>query len=115
MVQKLESSAFILEEKTEWEQLSKGVKRQILGYNKDLMMVKVAFESGIVSDPHSHPHIQVTYIASGTFKFNVGEKSSVVKAGDSVYIEPDKIHNCECIESGVLLDTFAPMREDFLK
>ena len=54
-------------------------------------------------------------MASGKFEFTVGNEKKVVKAGDGIYIEPDILHGCVCLEPGILVDCFAPMRADFLK
>ncbi len=35
--------------------------------------------------------------------------------GDGIYIEPDILHGCVCLEPGVLIDCFAPMRADFFE
>ena len=42
-------------------------------------------------------------------------KIVIVKAGDGIYMEPDIIHGAVCLEAGILIDTFSPMRADFLK
>lgn len=36
-------------------------------------------------------------------------------AGDGYYVAPNLPHGCICLEPGILIDTFTPMREDFLK
>jgi hypothetical protein len=33
---------------------------------------------------------------------------------DGVYIEPNLMHSAICLEEGMLIDVFAPVREDFL-
>ena len=71
------------------EVCGKGVKRRILAYSKDAMCVENTFETGGVGAMHCHPHTQVTYI-------------------DGV------MHGCVCLEGGVMLDFFTPMREDFV-
>ena len=38
----------------------------------------------------------------------------IVEAGDGVYIEPNLLHSAVCLEEGELIDTFSPVREDFL-
>ena len=87
-----------------------------MGYNDDVMLVKVKFEkAGAVGTPHTHPHTQTTYVASGKFEFTVGDETKIVSAGDGLYMKPDVLHGCVCIEPGILIDCFAPMREDFLK
>ena len=73
------------------------------------------FEKGAVGTPHEHFHSQSTYVASGVFEFRVGDETVIVKAGDGIYMEPDIIHGAVCLEAGILIDTFSPMRADFLK
>lgn len=51
-----ESANFQFEKEIGWQDLGGGVQRQIMGYNGDLMMVKVKFEAGAVGAPHTHPH-----------------------------------------------------------
>nr|WP_129734474.1 cupin domain-containing protein [Parabacteroides goldsteinii] len=109
-----ESANFQFEEKIEWQDLGGGVRRQIMGYNDNIMMVKVMFETGAIGAPHVHPHSQVTYVASGVFKFMTDGETQIVRAGDGVYMKPDVMHGCECLEAGILIDTFNPLREDFL-
>ena len=38
----------------------------------------------------------------------------VVRKGDTLYKLPNLEHGCVCLEEGVLLDFFTPMREDFV-
>ena len=76
---------------------------------------KVKFEQGAVGTPHTHYHTQTTYVASGKFEFTVNGEKQIVSAGDGVYIEPDAEHGCTCLEAGILIDCFSPMRADFLK
>lgn len=71
------SNAFILENEKAWEPAGEGVVRQILGYDGQVMLVKVKFEQGAVGTPYTHYHTQTTYVASGKFEFTVnGENKS---------------------------------------
>ncbi len=98
----------------EWEDLGGGLSRQIMGYDKRIMMVKVKFEKGGVGALHSHPHSQVTYCASGRFEFTIEGEKKIVSSGDGLYIPPDAEHGAVCLEAGVVVDVFSPHREDFL-
>lgn len=113
-VKKTRSAVFISGDGA-WEPAGEGVTRQIMGYDGQVMLVKVKFEKGAIGTPHTHYHTQTTYVASGKFEFTVGGEKKIVKAGDGIYMEPDVLHGCICLEPGVLIDCFAPMRADFLK
>lgn len=71
---KTRSEVFITEKGTEWEPAGEGVTRQIMGYDGQVMLVKVKFEKGAVGTPHTHYHTQTTYVASGKFEFTVGAR-----------------------------------------
>lgn len=111
----MKSDNFLYEDKVIWENPSAGVERQIMGYNEHIMTVKVKFEKGAVGTTHTHPHAQTTYVASGVFEFTVDGETNIVKKGDGILMEPDVLHGCVCLEAGILIDTFTPMRKDFLK
>ncbi len=106
---------FLFENKIEWEEVGEGVRRQIMGYDDKLMTVKVEFQTGAIGSLHAHPHSQITYVASGIFEFEIDSVKKIVKAGDGLYMAPDVIHGVVCLESGILIDSFSPVREDFLK
>ena len=44
---------------------------------------------------------------------NFCKAEQIVKYGDGVYVPPDVLHGAVCIEEGVLIDVFSPVREDF--
>ena len=111
---KTRSDNFIFEKDTPWQPAGEGVTRQILGYDGNLMMVKVKFEKGAIGALHHHYHTQCTYVASGKFEFTIGGVKKIVSAGDALFKQPDIEHGCVCLEAGVLIDTFSPMRADFL-
>lgn len=109
------SEPFVFGKDALWEDLGGGVKRQILGYDGQLMMVKVVFEKGAVGAPHHHYQSQCTYVAKGKFEFTIDGVTKVVSEGDCLFKTPDKPHGCVCLEAGTLIDTFSPMRPDFMK
>ncbi len=90
------SENFIFAEGKEWEPAGEGVVRQIMGYNDDIMVVKVKFEKGAVGAVHHHIHSQVTYVESGKFEFTINGVKKIVSAGDCLYKEPDAVHGCVC-------------------
>ena len=106
---------FINDTEIPWDDLGGGLKRKIMSYDENLMMVKVSFEKGGIGSLHSHFHTQMSYVESGAFEITIGDKTEALKKGDAYYIPPDIIHGALCIEPGILVDIFTPLREDFVK
>ena len=111
----IKGKTFFKEKEETWEDAGEGVFRQITGYNSQLMMVKVKFEKGAVGYEHDHFHPQSSYVASGKFKITIDGKSEILQKGDGFFVPPNARHGAECLEEGVLIDVFSPLREDFLK
>jgi quercetin dioxygenase-like cupin family protein len=108
------SQKFLLADEMKWEELGGGVSRKFLGFDNQIMMVQVKFEKGALGAPHAHFHTQTTYCSKGKFEFTIDGEKQTLKAGDGVYIEPNLVHEAVCLEEGILIDVFAPVREDFL-
>ena len=108
------SKKYTIAKELEWENLGGGVSRKFLGYDNQIMMVSVKFDKGALGSPHQHFHTQATYVVSGKFEFEIDGVKQIVEAGDGVYIEPNLLHSAVCLEEGQLIDTFSPVREDFL-
>lgn len=111
---KFESERFLAGDTAKIEDLGGGIRRQILGHNDDIMIVKVWFESGVKGTLHSHPHSQSTYVESGAFDVTINGETNRQTAGDCHYIPPNEEHGARCVDAGVLIDVFSPVREDFL-
>ncbi len=112
---KLQSENFLREDDITWEKPDKGIQRQILGYSESIMMVKVCFAQGATGYTHTHPHTQSTYVASGRFEVTINNEKSILSCGDGFFVEPNAPHGVQCLETGILIDAFSPVREDFLK
>lgn len=105
---------FVFNSDIPFEDLGNGIKRKILAHDGKMMGVEVYFEKDAVGALHSHDHEQLTYVLSGVFEFTIGDETHLVKAGDTLYKQPNVMHGCVCKEAGVLFDTFTPQRLDFL-
>ncbi|MBK6936652.1 MAG: cupin domain-containing protein [Chitinophagaceae bacterium] len=105
---------FIENRSIPWEDLGQGVKRKILAYDERLMVVKVEFEKGAVGVVHQHHHTQITHIDSGLFEVEINGDRKILKGGDAFFIPPNVMHGAVCLEPGILIDVFSPMREDFV-
>jgi quercetin dioxygenase-like cupin family protein len=92
-----------------------GVQRKILSYSDELMMCEIHFQKGAKGNFHTHEHLQITYIAEGSFEFTIDGETKVVNKGDSVYMPRNSLHGVTCLKEGILVDVFNPKRDDFLK
>lgn len=108
------SANFQSESELQWEDAGPGVQRLLMGYDEKLMLIKVRFGKDAVGAMHSHPHSQVTYVESGRFAMTIGEETREIGAGDGYRVPPMVEHGITCLEAGVLIDAFSPLREDFL-
>jgi quercetin dioxygenase-like cupin family protein len=105
---------FIENAEIEWEEVGEGVKRKIMAYDDKLMVVRVEFKKGSIGQVHNHYHSQITHVEKGVFEVQIDGGKKVLKPGDAFYIPPYIDHGCVCIEDGILIDVFSPMREDFV-
>ncbi len=106
---------WVFHNEIEPEDLGNGIVRRVLAYNQNLKCVENTFETGAIGAVHHHPHTQITYVVSGRFEFEIDGVKKTVGAGDTMLKTDNVEHGCLCLEKGILLDIFSPMREDFVK
>ncbi|WP_026754655.1 cupin domain-containing protein [Sediminibacter sp. Hel_I_10] len=110
----IERAVFFETNKQEWEAVEDKIKRQIVGYDDTMMMVNVRFEKGGIGQLHHHIHTQSTFISEGKFEVTIGVDKKILKKGDSFFVPSNTPHGVICIEEGMLVDVFTPMRKDFV-
>ena len=96
----------------------KGLERKII-HTGDLMTVLLDFSDGPWKEkepPHSHPHVQTSYIADGEIIFYCeGEPDEHLKEGDMFVVPSGKLHTIKLLtKTARLVDSFSPIREDFV-
>lgn len=97
-----------------WEKIDENLDRAVVGYDESLMLTIVHFKKGGIGKLHQHIHSQVAYIASGSFEVQIEDEKKVLKTGDSFFLKTNVMHGVVCLEDGVLIESFSPMREDFV-
>jgi quercetin dioxygenase-like cupin family protein len=102
-----------------YEKVKEGLERKIIHTN-ELMTVLIDFSNGpweAPEPPHSHPHQQTSYVVEGEIIFYCeGEPDQHLKAGDMYAIPSGLKHTVKLLTKKVrLVDSFYPVREDFLK
>jgi quercetin dioxygenase-like cupin family protein len=105
---------FVENKDVSWETAGNGMRRKIMAYDDRLMVVKVEFEKGAIGTLHQHHHSQITHVESGIFEVEIDGQKKQLTAGDAFYIPPNTVHGAVCLEKGMLIDIFSPMREDFI-
>jgi quercetin dioxygenase-like cupin family protein len=90
-----------------------GVQRQVLAYNRTVMLVRHHFLKGWKGATHRHPHEQLVYVVTGRIQFNSQCKAIELRSGDSVIVEGNVEHQATALEDSEVLDVFAPYREDY--
>lgn len=101
-----------------YEKVREGLHRKII-YKRELMTVLLDFSDGPWEEkepPHHHPHEQTSYIAEGEVIFYCeGEPDEHLKAGDMFAVPSGKMHTIKLLtKKARLVDSFTPLREDFL-
>ena len=102
-----------------YEKVREGLERKII-HTENLMTVLIDFTDGPWEEPeppHSHPHEQTSYVAEGEIIFYCeGQSDQHLKAGDMFAAPSGKKHTVKLLTRKVrLVDSFTPVREDFLK
>ncbi len=97
------------------ESLGEGVSRKIMTYCDGLMLVRVFFEKEAIGAIHNHPHLQMSYVAEGSFEVTIGAEIQILNKGDVFYAPSLVFHGVKCLAKGELVDVFNPKREEFLK
>jgi len=110
---------FLNDQEMAAERVSDNMFRKII-YTDNLMMVIVMFENGpwdAGMPLHNHPHEQCSYLAEGQVEFTIeGEGTFVLNPGDAVSVPPNIMHTVKLkSEKAKLIDTFSPIRKDFLE
>ena len=94
-------------------------RTRYLAYTDHLMMAVIDFNDGPTDapdPPHSHPHEQVSYVASGKIILFLGNEETRLGPGDIFTVPPDMPHSVQLLTQHVrLVDTFHPIREEFIE
>jgi quercetin dioxygenase-like cupin family protein len=96
------------------ENLANGIERQLI-VGERLMICRLRFAPNTVTEPHHHPHEQITMVERGRVLFIIGDEERIAEAGDVLHFPSGCWHGATMLdEEVVLLDIFTPLREDIL-
>jgi len=94
--------------------MGEGIRRKTLVSGEKTVMCKFEFDKGAVVPLHSHIYEQTGYLLKGKIRFIIDGKQHNLGTGDSWCIMGNVGHSAEILEDTVLIETFSPVREDYL-
>ena len=93
-------------------------RTRYLAHTDHLMMAVIDFNDGPTDapdPPHSHPHEQVSYVVDGEIIFFLDNEEARLGPGDIFTVPPNIPHSVQLLTQHVrLVDTFHPIREEFI-
>jgi quercetin dioxygenase-like cupin family protein len=95
------------------DNLIQGIKRRIVTGER-VMLGRLFFPKGAKVPAHTHESEQITNILSGALKFVIDGEETVVRAGEVLVIPSNALHSAEALEETDEIDTFSPIRTDWL-
>ena len=98
-----------------YRRLHDGIELQNLVHGDETMMIQVRLERGSHLPRHSHPHEQTGYLLSGSLRFTIGDEVYMLGGGDTWCIPGGVPHEVDALEDTVVVEVFAPPREDYLE
>ena len=104
---------FRLSQEAPQDEMRPGVHRRVLGTTDRMMLTEFFLESGAEVPTHSHPHDQVGYVVMGRLQLTVAEDVRDLASGDSYAIPGGVMHRALALRDTLLVEVFAPPREDF--
>jgi quercetin dioxygenase-like cupin family protein len=90
-----------------------GITRRTLNEGAHTMLCELIMKAGSAVPSHTHPHEQTGYLASGRFRFRLGDTWQEMRAGDSWCVPGGVEHEVEVIEDTVAIDIFSPPRDEY--
>ena len=90
-----------------------GLRRQVMSFTPDMMLVRHRMVKGWVGAKHSHPHEQMVYVVSGSIVLEYPGGQVAAKTGDSFIVPGGADHQAWALEDSEVLDIFTPYREDY--
>ena len=95
------------------EQLSPLITRRCV-HKAGMTIARFELKKGAVVSLHHHVNAQLSNILSGSLTFNMEGKSVIIRAGESLAIEPHVPHEATAEEDCDVLDIFIPERADWI-
>jgi quercetin dioxygenase-like cupin family protein len=80
-----------------------------------MTVARIHLLKGAVVPEHRHLSEQISFLEQGKLRFTLDGEVCVLEAGEMLEIPPNVPHSVEVIEESVVVDIFAPVREDWTR
>ena len=94
------------------ERIADGVERQVIWGEKSTL-ARFRFGKGTHVARHDHASEQVTCVIEGALRMQLEGRDLQIGSGEVLVIPPDVEHEVWFLEDSVVIDFFAPPRDDW--
>jgi len=94
------------------EHLNPSLARQVI-HGEKMTVALIRLRRGVVVPLHQHDHEQFSAVQSGHVSFKVAGEEAMLQAGDMILIPPGAPHTVEALSDSLVVDMFAPGRDDW--
>lgn len=95
-----------------FEKLNECIERRYVSGER-LTLAQFKIKAGCTVPVHSHENEQISLILEGKALFTIGGVQREISAGEVVHIPPGVPHEVKALTDIVVVDVFAPRREDW--
>jgi quercetin dioxygenase-like cupin family protein len=97
------------------ERLSERLERRYIT-GQQITLAQFFLAKGCLVAPHSHDSEQMSHVVQGCLRFRLNQGPPIdVRAGEVLLIPANALHEAEAIEDCIVLDSFSPIRRDWLE
>ncbi len=96
------------------EQVNPLMVRQMI-HSQTMTIARMELRKGAAVPEHSHHNEQITNVEKGRMRFLIGGKEVILGPGEVLQIPPHLPHSAEVLEDAIVVETFSPPREDWIR
>lgn len=98
----------------EYREMIDGVDMKTMAHGERTMLSHFRIRKGAEIPMHSHPQEQTGYLVSGRLLFDIEGEKIEAAPGDTWNLPSGVEHGATATEEAIVVEVFAPPREDYL-
>lgn len=96
------------------EELQVGLTRKAI-HGSNITIAHFSLKKGTIVPSHHHHNEQISSVLKGMIKVETDTGEYTIGEGQLLVIPPEVPHKVTVLEDTIVLDTFSPVREDWIK